>query len=206
MEDIATVYKRHMNLRAAAAELGIKWQALYYRLKIAGVPVTGDKLRYGSDRDRLAHLAESEFQRLVPAARACNESSWQAKIDFVVRGHGVDVKSSMPRKLNKKYERESWAFSVKKQSFTADFIVCFCMNEQKLAEYVLLIPSEFFAGLQHVSITRRGKSKWLDYSVPPEELGQFFDSLPAKESKSVTVIKSVAEEAYPLPKKRATKK
>ena len=50
----AEAYSRHMNLKLAAHELGMKRQTLYYRLKRAGVPVVGDKLRHGSDRDRLA--------------------------------------------------------------------------------------------------------------------------------------------------------
>ena len=54
----AEAYSRHMNLKLAAHELGMKWQTLYYRLKRAGVPVVGDKLRHGSDRDRLAARAE----------------------------------------------------------------------------------------------------------------------------------------------------
>ena len=58
-------YAKHRNLKLAAGELGICWQTLYVRLKRAGVPVTGDKLRYGADRDRLGATCEAEFQRLV---------------------------------------------------------------------------------------------------------------------------------------------
>ena len=54
MEKAIEAYGRHKNLKIAAAEVGIPWQKLYLILRNAGVPVVGDKLRYGSDRDKLA--------------------------------------------------------------------------------------------------------------------------------------------------------
>jgi hypothetical protein len=180
--DISAAYEKHKHLKHAANELGIPWQTLYCRLKAAGIPVTGDKLRYGNDRDKLAAHAEAAFKRLVPSARNANGEKYQAEIDFVVGGLKVDVKASMPRKLNAKYPAESWAFSFKRQSSKCDFFVCFCMDEEKQPEMVLLVPREFFDGLQTISVTRLGQSKWKDYQIKPDELAPFFADL--NESKS----------------------
>lgn len=184
MQTEASVYQKHMNLKLAAAELGIAWQTLYVRLKRIGVPVTGDKLRYGTDRDRLGALAEAEFQGLVPTARDANKDKWQAKVDFNVGGWLVDVKCSVPRRLNKRFAAESWAFSFKKQSLVCDFVCCFCMSHDREIEAVLLVPSEFFAGLQTVTVSCKGSSKWMDYQVPPESLAEFFKELGAKPSQA----------------------
>lgn len=173
-------YRKHMNLKIAAAELGIAWQTLYIRLKKLGEPITGDKLRYGADRDRLGALGESEFHRLVPFAQNGNSATWQAKVDFSVMGWAVDVKASRPRQLNKRYAAKSWSFSFKRQSLACDFICCFCMDDDRTVTNVLLVPSEFFAGLQTVSVSCHGWSKWLDYRIEPDQLGQFFIALGEK--------------------------
>ena len=170
-------YRRHKNLKLAAIELGIKWQSLYVHLKKNNEPVTGDKLRYGTDRDRLGHLGESEFKKLVPFAIDNNETKHQSKYDFDVMGKKVDVKASRPKQLSKKFDAKSWAFSFKKQSLVCDFICCFCMDEDKNVIYILLVPSEFFKGLQTVSVSCKGDSKWLDYKIEPQELPEFFKEL-----------------------------
>lgn len=170
-------YSKHKNLKISAAELGIPWQSLYVQLRKEGVQVTGDKLRYGTDRDKLGALAEQEFCRLVPIASDLNAKSFQSKYDFDVLGFKVDVKASMPRQLNKRYKALSWAFSFKKQSMICDFICCFCLNEDKTIRHVLLVPKEFFHGLQTVSVSCDGYSKWLDYKVEASELAPFFQSV-----------------------------
>lgn len=175
-QEVAT-YRKHMNLKLAASELGIAWQSLYVRLRKFGEPVIGDKLRYGSDRDRLAAMAEAKFHELVPDAKSMNRVAYQSKVDFEVYGHLVDVKASMPRQLNKRFKAQSWAFSFKKQSLVCDFICCFCLDEEKEIERVLLVPKEFFVGLQTVSVSRCGGSKWLDYSIEPSEIRTFFFDL-----------------------------
>jgi hypothetical protein len=180
MNSEVLAYRKHINLKLAAAELGIAWQTLYVRLKRLGEPVTGDKLRYGTDRDRLGALGEAEFHRLVPFAQSGNDAVWQAKVDFVVAGWPVDVKASRPRQLNKRYPAKSWAFSFKKQSLVCDFICCFCMDDDRTVVHVLLVPSEFFAGLQTVSVSCNGWSKWLDYQIEPDQLAPFFKALGQK--------------------------
>lgn len=40
-------YEKHKNLKLAAIEVGMPWQMLYVHLRKLGVPVTGDKARYG---------------------------------------------------------------------------------------------------------------------------------------------------------------
>lgn len=177
MSLISEAYAKHKNLKIAAAELGMPWQTLYVRLKSEGVSVTGDRLRYGSDRDRLGAFAEAEFKRLVPLATDMNEAEFRAKHDFEVSGIKVDVKTSVPRQLNKKYPAKSWSFSFKKQSLTCDFICCFCLDEERAVQRVLVIPKEFFHGLQTVSVSCAGGSKWLDYEIPADQLAEFFASL-----------------------------
>jgi len=173
----ATAYEKHKNLKLAANEIGIKWQTLYYRLKNQGIKVIGDKLKYGSDRDKLSSKAEAIFKEYVPSAIAMNDIKWQHKYDFDVNGHKVDVKCSVKRRLSKRYKSMSWAFSFKKQTLVCDFVCCFCLGDNNDVEKVLLVPSEFFKGLQTVSVAASGASKWLDYSVDVTELAEFFDSL-----------------------------
>lgn len=170
-------YEKHKNLKIAASEIGIKWQTLYYRLKKQGVSIIGDKLRYGSDRDRLSSIAEAEFKKYVPTAVSMNEIKWQFKYDFTVNGHKVDVKCSTKRRLSSKYPSLSWAFSFKRQSLICDFVCCFCLGDDRKTEKVLLVPSEFFKGLQTISVSVNGASKWLDYEVEADELEEFFLNL-----------------------------
>jgi hypothetical protein len=170
----STAYEKHKNLKLAAQELGMGWQTLYCRLKKQGVKVTGDKLRYGTDRDKLGAFGESLFKNLVPIANDANANKFQAKYDFDVLGLKIDVKCGKPRQLNKKFKATSWAFSFKRQSLVADFIVCFCLDESNQIEHVLVVPKEFFSGLQTVSVSRFGNSKWIDYAIKPEELNNFF--------------------------------
>lgn len=181
MSEEVLAYRKHMNLKLAAAELGVAWQSLYVRLKNLGEPIIGDKMRYGSDRDRLAAMAEEKFLQLVPFAIDQNKISWQSKVDFSVLGHLVDVKSARPRQLNKRFEALSWSFSFKKQSMVCDFVCCFCLDEEKAIEHVLLVPKEFFVGLQTVSVSRNGGSKWLDYAIPQQNLAGFFSALGPKD-------------------------
>lgn len=173
----AIAYDKHKNLKIAAEEIGINWQTLYCRLKNQGVTVIGDKLRYGSDRDKLSAKAEAMFKNIVTSAVSMNDIKWQHKHDFEVNGFKVDVKCSVKRCLSKKYQSKSWAFSFKKQTLTCDFICCFCLDDNKEVEKVLLVPSEFFKGLQTVSVAASGKSKWLDYAVDMSELETFFSNL-----------------------------
>tara|TARA_R110000822_G_scaffold18041_1_gene59911 strand:- start:14316 stop:14864 length:549 start_codon:yes stop_codon:yes gene_type:complete len=173
-------YRKHRNLKLAANELGIAWQELYVRLKKIGEPVTGDKLLYGSDRDKLGALAEAEFKKFVPHSIDKNAEIFQAKIDFNINGYLIDVKASKPKLTNKNSIKKAWSFSFKKQTLIADFIVCFCYLEDKSLAHVLLVPSEFFKGLQTVSVSCSAVSKWLDYSIDPKNLSDFFKSLPIK--------------------------
>lgn len=173
-------YRRIKNLKLVGKELGIPWQTVYVHLKSANEPVMGDKLRYGSDRDKLASIAESVFKEIIPEATDRNKIKYQSSYDFDVLDYAVDVKASMPRQLNKKYQAKSWAFSFKKQNLLCDFICCFCFSENREIRHVLIVPSEFFKDLQTVSVSCDGYSKWLDYSVQKEDVEPFFRSLPQK--------------------------
>jgi len=169
---IKEVYEKHQNLKLAADELGVKWQTLYVQLKKQGVPITGDKSRYGSDKDRLAAMAELEFKRLVPFAINQNEVKFQSKLDFIVGNHGVDIKASKLNQGSKNFAALRWSFSVKKQEFCADFVVCFAMLE---AGYrIFLIPGEMVRHYQTISISEKGKSKWLQFEISSSDLYEFF--------------------------------
>lgn len=171
-------YEKHKHLKNAASEIGIPWQTLYVRLKEQGIKVTGDKSRYGSASDRLGCVGEREFKSIVEFSEDMNESEFQSKVDFMVRGFMVDVKSSRPRMLNKtKSDGYSWAFSFKKQAECADFFVCFCYDHDGSVKDLLLIPSEFSKGLQTISVPYDGRSKWKDFSVSKDGLRDFFLSV-----------------------------
>lgn len=173
--DIALTYSKHQNLKLAAIELGMKWQTLYVQLRKLNIPVTGDKARYGSDKDRLAAKAELEFKRLVPFAIDQNEKKFQSKFDFLVGSEKVDIKASSLKPGCARYPALRWAFSVKKQEFCADFIVCFGMSDDGYK--IFLVPGECVRTYQTLSISQNGKSKWLQYEVSPDDLSTFFNDL-----------------------------
>jgi hypothetical protein len=162
-------YRRLKNLKLVGEELGIPWQTVYVHLRNANEPVTGDKLRYGSDKDRMAARAEVEFLRLVPFAEDQNRASFQSKVDFNVKGYGVDVKSSTKR-------NDRWAFSLKKQELIADFFACFAYADDG-SYLLLLIPGDVCRKYQSVSLSARTRTKWWDYSIESAELAPFFRSL-----------------------------
>lgn len=174
----AVAYRKHLNLKLAVEELGIKWQTLYVRLRNQGIPVTGDKQRYGSDKDRLAARAELEFKKLVPFASDQNQVKFQSKFDYLVGVEKVDIKAATLKKGSKKLEAKRWSFSVKKQEFCADFIVCFAFNENSYR--VFLIPGELIRNYKTISISENGNSKWLQYEVSPDEIGEFFTDITQK--------------------------
>ena len=145
-------YSRLKNLKLVGLELGIPWQTVYVHLRAAGVPVTGDKSRYGSDTDRLAAKAEAIFSTLVPSALNQNEHQFQAKVDFMVGAYSVDVKCS-------RLLRGRWSFSLKKQELIADFFVCFAFNDDGTYR-VLAIPGEVCRYLQTISLSAMTKTKW----------------------------------------------
>lgn len=175
MQNIIDAYNKHKNLKLAANELGIKWQTLYVQLKKLDVKITGDKLKYGSDKDRLAAQAELLFQKIVPFAENNNLSKFQSKIDFTVNGQKVDIKAS---KLNKgciNYESKRWAFSIKKQELIADFIVAFAFDENVKLVKIYLIPSEMIRNYQTISIGENSRSKWNQFEISEQDLLEFFN-------------------------------
>ena len=165
-------YDRLKNLKLVGEEIGMPWQTVYVELRKAGVAVTGDKTRYGSDKDRLAAKAEAEFKRLIPYAEDQNRLAFQPKCDFLVLGYAVDVKCG--RRL-----RGSWMFSVKKQEFCADFIVCFAMMDGGSYQ-TLLLPGELVRRYQTIRVTTGGK--WMAYTIAPDQLSRFFQQMPRKET------------------------
>lgn len=174
---IRAAYEKHKNLKLAAEELGIKWQSLYVELRKLGVAVTGDKFRYGSDKDRMAAQAELEFKRIVPFAEYQNSIKFQSKFDFLVGKERVDIKASKAHHGSKKFTAKRWAFSVKKQEFCADFIVCFAMSDENTR--IFMIPGEIVRNYQTISIAenKNSKSKWLQYEISEQDLTEFFKAI-----------------------------
>lgn len=177
-QECVTAYRKHKNLKLAALDVGIPWQSTYVHLRNAGEPVTGDKVRYGSDKDRLAAKAEALFKSFVPSAVDQNDGKYQSKIDFIVHGYSVDVKSSTLRLSNKACKLRRWAFSMKKQEMLADFFVCLCfdIDGDELLK-LMLVPGEIVRKYATISLSEMG-SKWDDYIIAADELDTFFNSLP----------------------------
>lgn len=173
-------YRQHQNLKVAAQHVGIPWQTVYVHLRKAGEPVVGNKSEYGSEKDKLAAYGERCFDRLVPEAENQNRKKFQSKIDFLVNGYGVEIKTSRPRLGHKSSSFKRWAFSMKKQEMIADFVVCMCMDDSPTLVKCLLIPGEIVRHYQNISVSMRGNTKWHEYEVEPESLRQFFLTLPAK--------------------------
>ncbi len=148
IEQMKSVYDKHLHLKNAADELGMKWQTLYWYLQKAGHPVTGNKARYGSETDKLASRAEVDFKRLVPNTKDMNEAKYQSKYDFEIYGLKVDVKASTLKE--------------------------YCKNKS-LCRYSFNVPKEHIRFMTTISISN-GKSKWQDFEVAPKELKPFFDN------------------------------
>lgn len=175
---IIDAYARLKNLKRASEELGIPWQTVYVRLRENGVAVVGDKARYGSDKDRFAAKAEAEFQKLVPHATNENKLKFQAKTDFSVGGHTVDVKASTLHRQTRDKPARRWAFGVKKQEFCADFVVMFAFLDDGTYR-LLLVPGEMIRHYQSLSIGERWTGKWSEFEISPSDLSSFFAQIKA---------------------------
>lgn len=182
VDPCVTRYRELKNLKLVGAELGMPWQTVYWRLKRASEPVTGDKARYGSDTDRLAARGERWFQRVIPEAVDQNATSYQAKVDFLVFGRGVDVKTSRPR-ISPARQHFQWCWSVKKQESVADFFVCIALTSRADDAGVfkaLVIPGELARTYQTIRMSHDGKrllGKWADYACTSAELRTFFQEI-----------------------------
>lgn len=176
-------YGRLKNLKLVGEELGVRWQAVYSHLRAAGVPVTGDKARYGCAKDRFASHAERLFSQDVPLATDSNQQQFQAAIDFYVNGHSVDVKASKlhpsRQESNGKTTSERWMFCINKQKDEADFFVLYAFGHGDALDvlHVFLIPREIATASTTISIPTSLRSKWADYRVDRGELASFFQYL-----------------------------
>ncbi|XKM12704.1 hypothetical protein RCS94_06660 [Orbaceae bacterium ac157xtp] len=177
VEQCIESYSRLKNLKLVGLEVGIPWQTVYAYLKKAGVPVTGDKARYGSATDRIAVIGEQKFKKAVPFAVDNNEFKFQATIDFIVCDFTVDVKTSKIKHYKKAPDR--WAFCINKQKDIADFFVFYALNDELETEHVFLMPHEIVTVVSSVSITKSGKSKWFDYKIDESALPEFFKQIAA---------------------------
>lgn len=169
-------YRKHKNLRLASSELNIPLPTLYWRLKKAGETITGDKSRYGSDKDKLASLAEDIFQKIVPYAENQNEKKFQNKFDFLVKDLKVEIKASSLKKGSCKSDLKRWAFSLKKQEYLADFFICFGFDDAMKVQLILFVPFEIARYYSTITLSENG-GKWDQYSISEKELKEFFDNI-----------------------------
>jgi hypothetical protein len=171
-------YRELKNLKLVADDIGMPWQTVYWRLKRAGEPVTGDKARYGSDTDRLAARGERWFGTVIPEAKDQNAVAFQSKVDFIVRGRRVDVKTSRPSLTPRRVIQ--WSWSIKKQESVADFFVCLALTsraDDAGVHRALLIPGELARKYQTIRASHDGQKmtgKWSAYACTSAELRNFF--------------------------------
>lgn len=168
------VYRRHLNLKMAADELGVTFQWLYKILKKAGEPVVSDKAKYGSERDQFAARSEALFQSIVPMAVDQNKKNYQSKYDFEVCGQKIDVKASMPRSHHHSSKTKGWAFSIKKQRLICDALVCLAFDDHEKLQHILLIPGDIIRNHSTIRLPGTGVGKWYDFEVNENELIEFF--------------------------------
>lgn len=174
-------YHSLKNLKMVGAELGLPWQTVYSRLKRAGVAITGDKERYGSETDRVAARGERWFKRVIPEAEDQNKLTYQPRFDFLVRGLKVDVKTSRPRVSPRGVFQ--WIWSVKKQEAEADFFVCLAITsraDDAGVHRALLVPGELARRYQSIRASHDGKrmtGKWADYACTSADLRNFFEGI-----------------------------
>ena len=182
-------YSRLKNLKLVEKETLIPWQTVYWHLKKTNTPVTGNKCIYGSSIDKFAHIGESFFNKIIPYAENQNLISFQPKIDFIIKGYGVEVKSA---KLTPTDSVHRWCFSLKKQRKVADFFVLMAFNnEGSELSHLFLVPNDMLRdNLQTISITRDlNRTKWKDFLISEWELKEFFDLIDprnlVKDTKSI---------------------
>lgn len=175
IQEMKNAYDKHKNLKLAAADIGMKWQTLYWYLKRENHPIVGNKSEYGSDKDRFAAKAESDFKKMIPSAIDMNKEKFQSKYDFKINGLKVDIKASNLNRGTKYSKYMRWAFSLKKQEMFADFIVGMAYKDSKLYK-LFLFPSEQVRFRQTITISERGSDKWGDYEISKEDLQEFFES------------------------------
>lgn len=126
-------------------------------------------------------IGERMFRKTFPEAEDQNEKSFQPEFDFFLKDLKLDVKTSFPRDMKSRGTKVlyRWGFNTRRQQ-NADYIVCYCMDgdfEDYTLNCILLIPNEFIVGMQTVSVSCKGRSKWLDFVITEDELKQFIDQL-----------------------------
>lgn len=177
-DKVISSYARLKNLKLVEMETGIKWQKVYTILRRRGVPVCGDKARYGSATDRVALIGESKFAAAVPFAENNNQGKWQATVDFSIKNILVDVKTSylMPggRLASGKSFTPRWCFCINKQKDIADFFVLYALGDKNKTKHIFLMPNEIATSRSTISIPLSLKSKWADYRIEERELSDFF--------------------------------
>lgn len=181
VDKMISLYQEVKNLKLVGQEMSIPWQTVYWWLKKEGVSVSGNKSAYGGIKDQIGLIGERLFRKLFPKAEDQNERFFQPEFDFLLGGLKLDVKTSFPRdsKARSNTVIYRWGFNTRRQQ-NADYIICYCMDgelEDYRVSHILLIPNEFIVGMQTISVSCKGKSKWLDFSVTENELKEFINSL-----------------------------
>lgn len=172
-------YAASGDMRAAAALAGMNMLTAFRLLKMSGAMLVSDRLKFGSDGQKMGALAEVEFQRLVPNARQMNTNQNQHPgFDFLVGSNRIDVKASSVG------SRGDWIFPLRRRpadGYGADYYVLVAaLIGQKLGGgYDLyIIPAEMVAGsgVGRVCIHRDRKSEhWAsEFLCAPADAAGFF--------------------------------
>lgn len=181
VDKMVSLYQEIKNLKLVGKEMDIPWQTVYWWLKKEGVSVSGNKSAYGGVKDQIGLIGERMFRKTFPEAEDQNEKSFQPEFDFFIKDLKLDVKTSFPRDMKSRGTKVlyRWGFNTRRQQ-NADYIICYCMDgdfEDYTLNCILLIPNEFIVGMQTVSVSCKGRSKWLDFVITEDELKQFIDQL-----------------------------
>lgn len=207
-------YIECQDLTTAARKVGMNMLIAFKILKISGVMLVNDRLKYGSGGSKMGAMAELEFQKLVPIAKQMNSNSKQnPQFDFLVGNKKIDVKAASLTKYRGNENRLVWHFHVRRHyqtEYGADFYVFFCaLNGQKISSgYDLyLVPTELMGGEEHGvrTIMMRESEKhshWLsEFKIDNDEILDFFTSIDDKNIEHARGYFKIEDKAIEIPEK-----
>jgi hypothetical protein len=160
---LAAMYAETPSGVEIARRIGSTPGAVGYHLYKAGVTLTGDKLRYGCERDRQARKAELFVLSQLDGAIDHNAAQFQPKMDATYRGFRIEVKSSV---LQHHTGQLLLSFMVEKQPHLADLFVCvgYFRNDDDVPLAVYVVPGHL-APRWCIKITLTGRSKYERFRV-----------------------------------------
>jgi len=161
--DLAAMYAETPSVVEIARRIGSTPGAVGYHLYKAGVTLTGDKLRYGCERDKQARKAELFVLSQLNGAVDHNAAQFQPKTDVTYRGFRIEVKSSV---LQHRRGQLILSFMVEKQPHIVDLFVCvgYFNSNDDVPLTVYVIPGHL-APRWCIKITLTGRSKYERFRI-----------------------------------------